>query len=472
MNATNATAVTANGATQYHIDDVVEFFTQVGSSAMFNDLYGMFKKATADNKDLTIRSLLWSYDCRGGAGRRANFINIFPAAVDEGIITEAEARAIMSMIPELGRWDAVFKVTEAMKNKNMQSYALNMICEALMRGDKLCAKWMPRKGLMAARIRGFFNKRLNKPMSAKQYRKLLVSNTSVVETKMSANEWSTIDYEHVPSVAGARYRQAFDRHDGERHTEYIQRVAAGEAKMNTATLYPHDVTRMISSCAPTDAINTTWKAIQDIPNALGNVLCMADVSGSMYVPIQGSVTAVSAAVTLGIYFAQKSPGSWRNKILTFSGEPAIISLSDEDGFVSNYDKVVDGSPDPCNTDIRAAYREIVAFGKVNNVSNAEMPKALIILSDMQFDAIGPKSVTDDIKESFKEAGYDVPKLIYWNLNSYCNGVPIGSVLSEDAVEYSGYSPRGVETVLGSRTMIDVLLETVNIERYNWRPTEC
>jgi hypothetical protein len=86
---------------------------------------------------------------------------------------------------------------------------------------------------------------------------------------------------------------------------------------------------------------------------------------------------------------------------------------------------------------------------------------------MQFDDIGPKSIDDDIKESFIAAGYDIPKLIYWNLNGYCNGVPISSVLSEDSVEYSGYSPRGIETVLGDRTMVDVLLETANIDRYKW-----
>jgi hypothetical protein len=97
-----------------------------------------------------------------------------------------------------------------------------------------------------------------------------------------------------------------------------------------------------------------------------------------------------------------------------------------------------------------------------------MPKALLILSDMQFDRIGPQTIGDNIKQSFEEAGYDVPKLIYWNLRSYCNGVPIGNILSPDAVQYSGYSPRGVETVLGSRTMMDVLMDTIAVPRYNWQ----
>lgn len=460
-------ATTENGALQYHIDDVVEFFTQVGANAPIDALYDLFRKAVHENKDLAIRSLLWSYDCRGGAGRRSNFLNILPKAIDDGLITEYEAKSLITRIPEFGRWDAVYKIAEAAKNRNIQSFALNMICDGLLNGDALCAKWMPRKGLMAARIRGYFNKVLGKPMTPKQWRKLLVENTKVVETLMSANKWSEIDYEHVPSVAGARYRNAFDRHDGKRHQEYIEAVANGEAKMNTSTLYPHDIVRMLGGRVDPNIVNTSWRELQDIPDILGNVLCMTDVSGSMTDRISGSVSALNVAITMAIYFAERSEGLWRNKVMTYSGTPAILELGEDEPFDQKYTTIKYGSPDPFNTDIRAAYRKIIKFGKDNNIPNEQMPKALIILSDMQFDSIGPQTIGDNIKQSFEEAGYDVPRLIYWNLNSYCNGVPIGNILSPDAVQYSGYSPRGIETVLGTRTMMDVLLDTVNVERYKW-----
>ena len=461
-------ATTENGALQYHIDDVAEFFTQVGARDWFNCLYGLFEKAVRENKDLAVRALLWSYDCRGGAGLRSNFLGILPKAIDGGLLTEDEAKKVIKLIPELGRWDAVYKVAEACKNRNVQSYALNMICEGLLAGNALCAKWMPRKGLMAARIRGYFNKVLGKPMSPKQYRKLLVENTKVVETQMSANKWAEVDYEHVPSIAGARYRNAFNRHDQERHEEYLQAVAEGRAKMNTATLYPHDIARMLAGKVNTATINTSWKALQDIPDVLDNVLCMADVSGSMTCKVSGSVTARQVAITMGIYFSERAKGAWRNKIMTYSREPSLITLNEDDGFEERYRDVYQRSPYPLSTDIRAAYRQIIKFSKENNIPNEQMPKALLILSDMQFNDIGPGSIDNDIKQSFKDAGYDVPKLIYWNLNSYCNGVPISSVLSEDSVQYSGYSPRGIETVLGSRTMMDVLMDTIGVPRYNWQ----
>lgn len=462
----NTTTTTTNGALQYHIDPVVEFFTQVGAKAPEEQIYSLFKKAVTANKDLAVRSLLWSYDCRGGAGRRDNFLTILPHAVNAHLLTEEEAKAILNLIPELGRWDALCRLAESIKSKSIQSYALNMICEALLAGNALCAKWMPRKGLMAARIIGYFSKVLDHPMNHKQYRQLLVKNTNVVETLMSANNWQGIDYEHVPSVAGARYRNAFDRHDLDRHQAYIKAVAKGEAKMNTAALYPHDITRMLAGNVDYKIVDTAWKSLQDIP-VNGNILCMADVSESMETTISGSVSALDVALTMAIYFAERAKGMWRNMIMTYSAVPELIALEEDYDFIDKYYKIKRGSPNPYNTNIQLAYRKILQLGVDNGIPKEDMPTALVILSDMQFDDIGPKSIDDDIKESFIAAGYDIPKLIYWNLNGYCNGVPISSVLSSDSVEYSGYSPRGIETVLGDRTMVDVLLETVNIDRYKW-----
>lgn len=463
MTTTNKTTTT-NGATQFRLDPVVEFFTQVGASVGdIEALSELFYSAVKCNKDFAIRSLLWSYDCRGGAGRRSNFLELLPRAINNGLLNVYEVSAIIDKIPELGRWDAVYKIAERVEPAGVQLYSLCKIVNALNNGDSLCAKWMPRKGLMAARIRGLMHK------SAKEYRKILVNNTNVVESLMSKGKWSEIQYEHVPSVAGARYRAAFDRHDEERHAEYINSVRSGEAKMNTNVLYPHDVARMLSAGVSESVVDATWGNLPSILEDVGNIVCMADVSGSMCCTVSGMVSAMEVAISLGIYFAERATGLWNNKLVTYSGEPEILDLSGLSGFCEKYEAVLEGSPDPYNTDIQSAYREILKVCISGKVPQEQMPKALLILSDMQFDNIGPKSIDEDIKQSFEDAGYMVPKLIYWNLNSACNGVPISSALSANSVEYSGFTPRGIETVLGSRTMIDLMLDTINNERYDWQP---
>ena len=464
----NKTAITTNGAAQYHIETVLELFTCASTKLMDEDLfYEMFVKSLKENKDLAVRTMLWSYDCRGGAGRRSNFLRVIPQAINDGYLTETEAKALIEMVPELGRWDAVFKMAENIKSKTIQSFALDKICKALLNGDRLCAKWMPRKGLMAERIRGYFNKVLSHPMTRKGYRKLLVNNTAVVESLMSRNDWANINYETVPSVAGARYSSAFTRHDSDRYNKYIGDVAKGEAKVNTSVLYPHDVARMRHNLyADREVINTYWQNINNY-GITGNILCMADVSGSMEMPISGSVFAIDIALTMAIYFSERATGPWKDMVMTFSAEPKLCKFADCAFFMDKYEYLLSASPDPYNTDIRAAYQKLLQYAVLSKASNEDMPKALLILSDMQFDDIGPASIDEDIKEAFREAGYDVPRLIYWNLVGYCNGVPVGSALSSDSVMYSGYSPKGIEIVTGDRTFMDIFMDTVNVERYKW-----
>ena len=61
----------------------------------------------------------------------------------------------------------------------------------------------------------------------------------VVETKMSAQEWETIDYSAVPSRAMTLYRNAFQKHDQAGFQSFLSAVSRGEAKVNASALYPY-----------------------------------------------------------------------------------------------------------------------------------------------------------------------------------------------------------------------------------------
>ena len=53
-------------------------------------------------------------------------------------------------------------------------------------------------------------------LSAREYRKTLSKlreHLEVVDRKASLNQWNDINYNHVPSKANLKYRQAFLKHD-------------------------------------------------------------------------------------------------------------------------------------------------------------------------------------------------------------------------------------------------------------------
>jgi hypothetical protein len=216
---------------------VLDFFGEVGS-ARGKDASASFFSALAENENLAVRTLLWSRDVREGAGERGQFRNIL-AKLDN--INPALAGRIMHKVPFLGRWDDLFAYTDYANRRA----AFDMIKAALDAGDGLAAKWMPRKGPIAVELTRHFG------LTPKQYRKLIVGLTNVVENQMCAKQWNEINFSHVPSVASARYQKAFGRNASEAYSAYIaelkkpQSERAVGVKINAGAVYPHDVVKSV-----------------------------------------------------------------------------------------------------------------------------------------------------------------------------------------------------------------------------------
>jgi hypothetical protein len=200
--AVNATAVTANGAVTNasSLNKCVDLFF-LGGASRGKDITPTFVAALVEDSEVAVRIASWIRDARGGAGERDTFRKLFTHLIK----TEPKLAARLLMkVPELGRWDDLFVTFGTPLERDalrMISFALNDV------KDGLCAKWMPRQGAEANKIRAYMR------MTPKQYRKLLVGMSTTVEQKMCARDWENIVYPHVPSVAAGRYQKAFLKHD-------------------------------------------------------------------------------------------------------------------------------------------------------------------------------------------------------------------------------------------------------------------
>jgi hypothetical protein len=353
----------------------------------------------------------------------------------------------MAKIPELGRYDDLL----VFKTKPLKTQAYTMLGDALRARNGLAAKWTPRKGEVAREIREFFG------MTPKQYRKSLVALTNVVETQMCANDWDNINYNHVPSVAHARYKKAFGRH-GQTYAEYVTKLVKGEAgvKINAGAVYPYDVlkgainswSRKSMSKTELDALQAQWDAL---PNYIGDadVLPMVDSSGSMTCPAGGynsksGLSCLDVALSLGLYFADKNKGKFADCFLTFSRTPKLVNLKGN----------------------------ILKTAVQNKVPQAEMPGTLVIFSDMQFDgAVDGKdeSAIKMMERKYKEAGYALPRVVFWNLNAAYGNTPVKFDKSGTAL-VSGFSPALATSVMANDledfTPEAVMLKTVMKSRYD------
>jgi hypothetical protein len=445
----NQEARTENGmlARKSTANALVDLFFKAGASRGKN-ITREFTAALVEDQDLALRLALWLRDARGGAGERELFRQIMVQL--ENTRPDLAAK-LLAKVPEVGRWDDLF----VFKTQPLKAQAYTMLGDALRAKNGLAAKWTPRKGETAREIREFFG------MSPKFYRKSLVEMTKVVEQSMCAKEWDEINFSHVPSVAHARYKKAFGRNTS-KYAEYVTALVKGDdpkVKVNAGAVFPYDVLKGVIgsyrnkfSANELVVVQKQWEAME---NFIGdaNVLPLVDVSGSMSCRAGGAdsksvTTCMDVAISLGLYVADKNKGKFKDTFLTFSGEPELLHLK---GNIVEKCQQMSSSNWGMNTDLVKAMDKILSVAKSGQVPQEEMPEMLLIMSDMQFDQCArfDDTAMKMMSRKFEDAGYELPKIVFWNLNAKDN-VPV-KYDTRGVALVSGFSPAIMVAVLGGDT---------------------
>lgn len=345
--------------------------------------------------------------------------------------------------------------------------------------NALLGKWLPRKPKNATEAKFIADLRKHLDLSPKQYRKILMNLTKVVETQMCAKDWDSINFDHVPSVASARYQKAFGRHCTTRYAEYKAglvkvnpETGETERKINAGAVYPYDVIKSIDS-GDRDVARAQWNAL---PNYLGDnmILPMVDVSGSMTAwsyyghrnKPKATVTPMQIALSLGLYVANKQQGPFNGMWLTFSSNPRLERLT---GDIVNMKNEMQTGHWEMSTNFERAFMEILRVARNNNVPQEEMPKILLVLSDMEFDAARGGTNYQTASTAFENAGYNLPKIVFWAINGRSDNVPV-SFRQDGTALVSGFSPTIFKSVLSGDlskfTPESVMMETIMNPRYD------
>jgi hypothetical protein len=456
--ATNSTSLNA----------CVDLFFNIGAMRGQDKqrLIATFSKAFNEDPKRAMKLLFWARDVRGGAGERQVFKDILAYLAENHDLV---LRPNLHLIPEYGRWDDLLVLVGTYLEKE----AMTLISDALINENGLCAKWMPRKGAVAEKLRKFTG------MSPKQYRKSLVGLTNVVETKMCAGEWNSIDFGKLPSVASARYQKAFGKNAYESYSAYIASLVKGEAKINAGAVYPYDVTKSLNY-GNSSVANEQWKALPNyMEGANDMILPVVDVSGSMSCPAGGSksVTCMDVAISLGLYISERNVGPFKDAFITFSSKPQLQVLS---GSLKDRYTQMSNSDWGMSTDLEATFKLILDQATKHKLSQDKMPNKILILSDMEFNAAvysggystrlkgGTWNPTAQqmIEQMYADAGYKVPQIVYWNIQSRNGGVPVAFDTQGTAL-VSGFSPAIMTSLLGGdiESPQQIMDKTILSERY-------
>ncbi len=466
---------TENGAVTSRTtqSDCLDLFATIGAlrSAQDQEMIRRFQRAWAEDRDLAVRILFYARDVRGGLGER----RVFRALLHYLALAEPQTvRRNLTVIPEYGRWDDLLQLMDTPCEADAIALISARLREDLQQDAQdqpvsLLAKWLPSVNASNAEtVRQARKIARAMKMTDKVYRHTLTrlrARIRLIENHLRERDY-TFDYQAQPSRAMFQYRRAFLRNDEVRYREYMDRVAAGKATLHTASLNPCDLVQKAvdfhGSVAERQVLDTTWKALEDYTDGR-NALCVVDTSGSM--TWFGNPKPISVAISLGLYFAERNRGAFHDTLITFSQQPRLVDVKGND-LVDRVRYILSQNVG-MSTNIQAVFELILRAAIQNKVPQSEMPETLYIISDMEFNACTADASLSNFeyaKELYRRHGYHLPSLVFWNVQSRTVQQPVTK--DERGVALvSGYTPRLFQQVVTNKTPYQLMLETLNAERY-------
>lgn len=490
-------SITENGAVGFRTTgkELLDLNFAVASLRKMSDeeVAKRFMKAFVEDKLLAMKWLFYARDIRGGLGER----RLFRVVLAELVKSNPEMVVpVINLIPEYGRYDDMWCLLDNDESAKVVYQVIDKQLEkdwegmAAKKPISLIAKWMPSINASSEKTKEY-GKKLCKAlgMTEREYRKALSKlrkYLDVVEVKMSDKNWSEIKYEAVPSRANLIYNNAFLRNDEARRREYLGQLEKGETKINASTLFPHDIVHKYGrNLSRQDAtIEGLWKALPDTVQGCGNTIVVVDGSGSMTtcVDYNSGVTALEVANALAIYFAERSSGQFKDKYITFSENPQLVDMS-KGKTLRDKLQIAYSHNEVANTNIEAVFELILTAAVRNKMSQDDLPKNILIVSDIEFDScatcsyvqrdawgyyrkVAPdQKLFEAIAKKYANAGYKMPRLVFWNVNSRTGTIPVKENDLGVAL-VSGFSVNVAKMVMSGQTdPFECLLETLNSERY-------
>ena len=479
---------TLNGAITHGStgDACLDFFAVAGGMRYRkrSDQITLFDRAYIETPELAAKLLFHLRDIRGGMGERAMFRTLLRHVA---FAWPETAKKNAKYIAEFGRWDDLMCLLgtpaeeEAVRVIRLQLADDQAALKKRELGDgdahiSLLAKWLPSDN--ASSPRTCVNARkLIKALGMKtwEYRAMLTAlraRIGLVERSLTQKKPEKVNYEAVPAQAMLKYRCAFKKNDEKRFDQFLKDVAGGSKRIHSDTLFPYEVLRPFfnairssNGAEGADTLEQLWKCL---PGEIGsqNGISVVDTSGSMYCG-SGPLMPALISQAMGLYCAERCQGAFHNHLITFNSNPQLVEIHGKT--LQDKLKYISTLPWGGSTDLEAVFDLILRTAVNAHAKQEEMPAVLYIFSDMEFNQAvrsPDKTVYENAREQYEANGYQMPAVVFHNVNSWQMQVPVTAHTRGTALQ-SGASAHALkEKFDGSITPMDHMLRVLNGERYS------
>ena len=433
---------------------------KMGKKYLDDDILNLCLISFDESPILTLQAIIYARDILNGQGERDTSRQMLISLINsrcEGKV-ELFERTLVAF-KELGRFDDLVCVYMSVEDNLIKNYIIQIIkaqlktdTAAMIKGGvvSLLAKWLPSENTSSKQTKQAakaIRKALN--LDSAEYRKILTklrAQIKIIENKLRTKDYS-FDYESVPSQAMLKYTKAFKRNDLARFESYLDSLSKGESKVNVKTLTPANVIyKMVQDNGENKSLfNAQWKQMLENFECLNGVdaIVAADVSGSMY---GGGECPIYVSVGLALFFAYKNTAKYKGHFIDFCGNSQIHELDLSKDLWVNYNLILNSSRDT-NTNVDSVFKALLDSAVKHKISQKDLPKYLIIISDMEFDACSYDDNEVNFnswKKRFKENAYELPIIVFWNAANRNNISPAQK--NDSVIMLSGRSQNGFKTL--------------------------
>lgn len=367
----------------------IEFFKYCLDNEKLEDnvLSCLFVSAYQENKSAALNTMFFIRDFKVGLGRRYDFRLLLQKAE---VLDSCMLKKIIPLIVKHGRWDDVlfFNTVE------IKHYVFSLIKEELLfNKNNLCAKWMPRKGVIAKEIYKFLG------FNEKKWRELLVSLSDTFEQKIN-NKYKKISLDKVGYLSKQKYEQYF-------------KFAAFSGK--TKKEKKIKCFNFVKHVRYKQEVNNVDREV------ISNILPIVDVSSSLNCDLGMKsyeklfTSCLNVATSINILLSGNLKDSFKNCVVNFNERPDIKFIDGELKIkVKKFLELEWGK----KIDLSTVFDLLLKFAEINGVASQDFPSKVLLITDNSYkESIVKDCDFDFLSSEYEKLGYVLPKLIFWRINS-------------------------------------------------------
>lgn len=504
--STNKTT-TVNKSVSHSTQDIktnlMELYYKVVRGLNVPQLYQLLNDAVAENIEDTFILVFYIRDCRGGNGER----ELGRRALSWLFITyPAKFMKVAHLIPKYGRWDDLYQFFPGVLNlcneeyictnysaqildshikfiKECQLKIVKLVVNQLisdrqkMMEGKPCsilAKWLPTENSSMDREYHLVRTICKMMMiSPRKYRKEYVSPLreylNIVERYMCSNNWDKINFSTVPSCAMSKLKNAFKKNTPKNFAIWQSQLIKSNTSIcvNTDKLFPHKLVKECLKYKSNDITEEKWKIIENQVEYYGKLdksLVVCDVSESM--SFYNSGTPLHVSIAMGVLVSHATKGVFHNHIMSFNPEPSLFVLQEGSTLLERVHKIKKYATG-YSTDFVKIHRHLIVNAKLSKCSEKDMPNTIFVISDMPLESVlGRNDNYETVKKWYKLAGYEMPRMIYWNVKDSITDYSV-TVNDYGTIIISGFSIIILQSIIetGEFNPYMMLRKTIDGQRY-------